>query len=459
MTTTATKPKASSWRLGSIDETGRYINGVAFKPTDWTDQGFPIIRIQNLTDASKPLNRTTRAVDEIYKVEHGDLLVSWSATLDAFIWDREPALLNQHIFKVIPDESVVAKRFLFYLLRLAIADMIKSEHLHGSTMKHINRGPFLAHRVPLPPLDEQQRIVEEIEKQFTRLDAGVASLKRVQIALKRYRASVLKAACEGRLVPTEAELARNENRSYETGEHLLQGILKRRREKWNGKGKYNEPAISDTASLPTLPVGWTWTNLDAAIVSGPQNGVYLPRERYGRGHPILRIDDYQDGWVRGVDELNKVEADQDTARKYQLSPGDLVINRVNSLTHLGKCLVVRETHAGALFESNMMKTHLADGVSPLYVEFYLRSRDGRRRLTENAKWAVNQASINQKDVKRTPLPLPPFAEQTRIVTEVERRLSVVDELCSVLAANLQRATRLQDSILQKGFTGGLWKDR
>src|SRR5438552_7611485 len=176
MTSAAIKPR-NSWRWGIIGETGRYINGVAFKPTDWTGEGFPIIRIQNLTDASKPLNRTRRKVDDIYKVEPGDLLVSWSATLDAFIWNREPALLNQHIFKVIPDESVVTKRFLFYLLRLAIAQMVKSEHLHGSTMKHINRGPFLAHRIPIPRLDEQQRIVSEIEKHFTRLDAGVASLK------------------------------------------------------------------------------------------------------------------------------------------------------------------------------------------------------------------------------------------------------------------------------------------
>src|SRR5437762_11391181 len=97
-------------------------------------------------------------------------------------------------------------------------------------------------QIPLPPVEEQRRIVAEIEKQFTRLDAGVTSLKRVQTALKRYRASVLKTAYEGHLVPTEAELARKKNRSYETGEELLQRILKEHREKWKGKGKYKEPA-------------------------------------------------------------------------------------------------------------------------------------------------------------------------------------------------------------------------
>src|SRR5207248_2089766 len=109
---------------------------------------------------------------------------------------------------------------------------------------------------------EQQRIVAEIEKQFTRLDAGVASLMRVQTALKRYRASVLKAACEGRLVPTEAELAHKENRSYETSEQLLQRILKERREKWNGKGKYKKPVSPNIVDLPSLPEGWTWASFE-----------------------------------------------------------------------------------------------------------------------------------------------------------------------------------------------------
>ena len=94
---------------------------------------------------------------------------------------------------------------------------------------------------PVRSYDEQREIVAEIEKQFTRLEAGVAGLRRVQANLKRYRAAVLKAACEGKLVPTEAELARQEGRTYETGAQLLERILTERRQKWSGKGKYKEP--------------------------------------------------------------------------------------------------------------------------------------------------------------------------------------------------------------------------
>ena len=109
-------------------------------------------------------------------------------------------------------------------------------------------------------------IVAEIEKQFTRLEAGVAGLRRVQANLKRYRAAVLKAACEGKLVPTEAELARQEGRSYETGAQLLERILTERRQKWNGKGKYKEPAKPDMANLPPLPEGWTWASLGKSLI-------------------------------------------------------------------------------------------------------------------------------------------------------------------------------------------------
>src|SRR5204862_2529124 len=99
---------------------------------------------------------------------------------------------------------------------------------HTTNLASINLTKLGALPIPLPLPDEQRRIVAEIEKQFTRLEAGVAGLRRLQANLKRYRAAVLKAACEGKLVPTEAELARQEGRSYETGAQLLERTLKSR---------------------------------------------------------------------------------------------------------------------------------------------------------------------------------------------------------------------------------------
>jgi type I restriction enzyme S subunit len=146
--------------LGSVAE---FVNGAAFRPEDWGDEGKPIVRIQNLTDPTKPFNRTKRELAEKLHVHPGDLLVSWSATLGVFEW-REPevALLNQHIFRVLPDETRIEKRYLRYGLESALLDM--QRHLHGATMQHVNRGEFLATRLYLPPLPEQRRIAEILDK-------------------------------------------------------------------------------------------------------------------------------------------------------------------------------------------------------------------------------------------------------------------------------------------------------
>ena len=382
-----------TWAARTIGETGKYINGLAFKPTDWGDEGMPIIRIQNLTNPAKPLNKTTRAVDPAYIVKSGDILVSWSATLDAFIWDRESALLNQHIFKVVPDTSVVTKKFLFYTLKKAIAEMTKSEHLHGSTMKHINRGPFLAHKIEVPTLEQQDEIVDELEKQFSRLDEAVANLQRVKANLKRYKDSV-----------------------------------------------YSEAF----GNAPNSTLG-------ELIEVGPQNGLYLPKDMYGDGVPILRIDDYQTAWIRPVRDLRRVIATQEQISTWALCEDDLVVNRVNSMTHLGKCVRIPKSLAGTVFESNMMRMRLTAAASPKYVEHYLASRLGKKRLTGNAKWAVNQASINQKDVRATPIFVPALTTQLALVTEIDRQLSIVREVEVEVDANLQRAQALRQATLRNCF--------
>jgi type I restriction enzyme, S subunit len=145
-------------------------------------------------------------------------------------------------------------RYLLESLQLARLD-------RSTAIPSLSRDDYDARVVQFPDsLTEQQLILAEIEKQFTRLEAGVAALRRVQANLKRYRGAVLKAACEGRLVPTEAELAKTGKRKakFETGEELLARILAERRQNWNGRGKYQEPAKPDPDHLPILVAGWAW---------------------------------------------------------------------------------------------------------------------------------------------------------------------------------------------------------
>jgi type I restriction enzyme S subunit len=160
----------SGWAWARVNDTGFYINGLAFKPSHWKDAGRPIIRIQNLSDPSKPFNYAEGEFPDDVVVRRGDILVSWSATLEAFVWDREDGVLNQHIFRVKPAEVLVSRRFLYYLLRQAIRDMADSKHAHGLVMAHINRGPFLNHVVAIPPLAEQHRIVARVDELMGLLD-------------------------------------------------------------------------------------------------------------------------------------------------------------------------------------------------------------------------------------------------------------------------------------------------
>lgn len=156
------------WKPVKLGDLATYINGKAFKPTEWTSTGCPIIRIQNLTDPSKPMNCYQGNVEDRYKIKDGDLLISWSATLGAFIWKRGEAYLNQHIFKVIPIEHVVEKEFLYFLVLETLSEMEK--HIHGSTMKHITKKKFEEIDVSIPELPEQRRIILKIKELLNRVD-------------------------------------------------------------------------------------------------------------------------------------------------------------------------------------------------------------------------------------------------------------------------------------------------
>lgn len=433
----------------TIGETGRYINGLAFKPTDWVDEGMPIIRIQNLTNPSKPLNRTTRQVDPIYVVNPGDILVSWSATLDVFIWDREPALLNQHIFKVVPDKSVVTKKFLFYTLKKAIAEMIKSEHLHGSTMKHINRGPFLAHKIEVPTLDWQDEIVAELETQFSRLDEAVANLQRVKANLKRYKASVLKAAVEGCLVETEASIAQREGRSYETGEQLLQRILEERREKWVGRGKYKEPELPRIDHTFELPQGWAWATLGHLSLSVKDGPHYSPKY-VDDGIPFI-----SGGNVRpeGIDfsstKYISKELHQELSKRCKPEFGDLLYTKGGTTGIARINTDPREFNVWV----HVAVLKLAESLQSFYVQHALNSQHCYRQAQEYTHGVGNQDLGLTRMVWIT-VPLPPLAEQARIVAEVDRHLSIIREVEVEVDVNLQRSQALRQATLTNAFSGG-----
>ncbi len=313
-------------------------------------------------------------------------------------------------------------------------------YVTGTTRPKLTQAALNRIPVPLPPLAEQRRIVAEIEKQFTRLDASVAALRRTQANLKRYRASVLRAACSGELVPTEAELARAEGREYEPAGVLLERILAERRAHWEAqekrRGKYKEPTAPDTSDLPTLPEGWAWASFDA-----------LTRNFDGVRVPVKAED----------------RAEMQGSYPYYGASG--VIDSVNNFLFDGRFLLVAEDGANLLSRSTPIAfiahgqfwvnnhAHVVQtfGTLPLsYVENYINGLDLQRYVTGTAQPKLTQAALNRLSV-----PLPPLAEQRRIVAEVERRLSVIQQAEAAVDASLQRAERLRQSILKRAFSGEL----
>lgn len=442
----------AGWQMVPLSALGEYINGFPFKPSDWGLEGRPIIRIQNLSDPTKRFNRTRRVVPDRVVVRPGDLLVSWSATLEAYVWRGEEAVLNQHIFRVLPTQTVSDTRFLFWALKEAIADLARGEHAHGSTMKHVNRGPFLAHEVALPPSADQQLIAAALDFHMSRLDAATATLERAQRNLKRYRASVLKAAVEGLLVPTEAALARAEGRSYEPASVLLDRILAERRARWEASGKkgnYEEPVAPDTAGLPELPEGWRWGSLPQIGELGRGKSKHRPRNDprlLGGPHPFIQTGDVRKSGGR-ITRYSSTYSDLGLAQSRMWPAGTICITIAANIAETG--ILGFE----ACFPDSVVGL-LVTGPSEVaeFVEYFIRT--AREELSRYAP-ATAQKNINLEILEQVVVPLPPLAEIGRIVDEISRRLTVADAAETSVVADLTRLERLRGSVLRAAFRGEL----
>ena len=144
-----------------LKEIATFLNGYAFKPNDWSKEGLPIIRIQNLTGTNKEFNYYNGKYNEKYIIENGDILISWSASLGIFLWENMRGILNQHIFKVIFDKNIeIDKTYFLHCMKYLIKKMEKN--IHGSTMKHITRPEFEKINFPIYDIDIQRKIAKKL---------------------------------------------------------------------------------------------------------------------------------------------------------------------------------------------------------------------------------------------------------------------------------------------------------
>ena len=146
-------------RLGDV---ATYVNGFAFKPSDWSDEGLPIIRIQDLTGNSYQANRYNGSYLPKYEVNDGDVLISWSASLGVYVWKGEKAVLNQHIFKVVFDKAEVDKSFFVHQVQNVLENA--ASEAHGATMKHLTKPVFDALPFYLPDIEKQKEISAVLDR-------------------------------------------------------------------------------------------------------------------------------------------------------------------------------------------------------------------------------------------------------------------------------------------------------
>lgn len=181
----ATAPRAPSrWTETTLGQLADYINGYAFKPAQWKEQGLPIVRIAQLTDPDGPVDRYPDGLPEHYLIRDGDLIFSWSATLMTLMWDRGPAYLNQHLFRVVARPGV-SLEFLHHLLAFNLDAL--SARAHGTTMRHITRSDLLPFRVAIPSLCEQRRIANLLDT----VDEALHNTRRLLVKLGRISEGLL----------------------------------------------------------------------------------------------------------------------------------------------------------------------------------------------------------------------------------------------------------------------------
>lgn len=439
-----------TWKRVKLKEVVTIQNGFPFESEKFSkNEGTPLIRIRDIVPGETETFYKGK-FDPAFLVNKGDFLIGMDGDFNCALWAGNPALLNQRVCRIVPDETQYLKKFLLYVLPGYLQAI--NRNTSSLTVKHLSSRTIGDIPLPYPSLKEQREIVSRIEADFGRLDAGVAALKRIQANLKRYRASVLKAACEGKLVPTEAELAKKEGRSYETGAELLTRILAERRKNWKGRGKYKEPSSVDVSKLPTLPSGWCWLSVDAvAFVTKLAGFEYTKYVKYSADGDLAVIKAENAGrFGFKRTEISRIKSSTVTnPTRSQLRAGDVLMVFVGAGT--GNVARVPDDQPYFLGPNiSMIRVQIKD-VSEAYLELFLRSPIGNRLALGFAK-AVAQPSLSMGTIRMIPLALPPPSEQKRIVTEVERRLSVIDELDTLVTTNLQRADHLRQAILKKAFS-------
>jgi type I restriction enzyme S subunit len=381
------------WPTKPLGEVAEFINGRAFKPTDWSTKGIPIIRIQNLTDPTASANRFEGAFEERHAVKDGDLLISWSATLDVFFWNRGDAILNQHIFRAVPDSAQISKTYLFYALK-SVMDELRSK-THGATMKHITKGPFEKTLIPVPPLVEQERIVKLLDEADE---------------LRKLRAQADRRSAE--LIPSLFHQM--------FGENQKRGVARMKLEQ------------------------------TAEVVSGVAKG----RKFHGRQSvevPYLRVANVQAGHLN-LSEIKMIQALPEEVAALALRKGDVLLTEGGDFDKLGRGAMLEQELPNCIHQNHVFRVRVERAkLEPIFFAEFLLTAEAKGYFLSCAKRTTNLASINMRQLRALPVPVPPLTLQK----EFARRVIEIREFVAAQTGSRNRIGNLFHSMLHRAFAGEL----
>ncbi len=396
------------WTTTTLGALGRYVNGRGFKKSEWGTTGRPIIRIQNLTGTSQSYNYYDGDVDERHVAHPGDLLVSWAATLGAYVWRGPEALVNQHIFRV---ESIIEPSFHKHLLDYKLAELM--QHTHGSGMVHITKSRFNSLPVLLPPRDEQRRIVEVLEDHLSRLDAAGREAHGARRKLSALRNSLL------RHVSTGAWRA-------DPGRDGLSGAWAWRR-----------PA-------DLCPNG------DESIAIGPFGSNLKTADYADAGVPLVFVRNVREARFTGSCVKYVSEAKASELRAHLVEPGDVVVTKMGDPP--GDAAVYTGTEP-AVMTADVLRLRPSSEVSAEYLALAINSPAVRRQFEQITRGVAQKKISLARFRAEVLLPVPPLEEQKASVAWHRDASAAAARLGREVERAEQRREALRAALLASAFSG------
>ena len=440
--------------------------------TKGTEQGR--IRLLRTTDITKggidwssvPFCAEDPPAPSKYQLVEGDIVISRAGSVGVSALLERPipaAVFASYLIRF--KASGILPRVLAYYLQSPKYWAEIGDNASGIAMLNVNATKLAVLRFPLAPLPEQHRIVVKLDELFSELDAGVVALERAQTNLQSYRASVLKAAVEGKLT----EEWRRKNLPDETGEELLQSILVERRKRWeeeqlakfkakgqnppkNWQQKYKEPGEPDSSNLPELPDGWCWATVDQ-ITAGNRTsayGVLKPGPEVPGGIPLVRVGNIRNGVVSG--QLKRIAPE--VASRYgrtRLRGGELLITLVGAI---GRTAVVPSELSGVKTARAVGVVPISSMLDPRWIELWFRSPLQRHRMIGKAH-EVARKTLNLEDVRNATVALPPASELDTILLAVEQTERGLTPTVEHMKESVSFSGALRQSILKRAFEGRL----